>query len=107
MLTLQDRAKAFEAQLAHDQDLRFRVLIRRSRIIGHWATHLLGKTGNDAQSYIRDVIRLSLENVASEQTVIEKLVFDLGYLVAETDVRSAFARAEDEARRLVFEDRHL
>ena len=103
MMTLQDRAKAFEAQLAHDHDLKFRLLVRRSRLIGQWAADRLGQRGDKAQAYTREIIRLSLES-AEQQVVMRKLRLDLGDLVEDADIRGQFARAEEEAKRLVFED---
>ncbi len=103
MVTLQDRARAFETQLAHDHNLKFRLLVQRSRILGRWAARLMGKADEEARTYVQDVVRIALERTASGQPVIDKIASDLGDLADLSEVRAEYARAEDEAKRLVFE----
>ena len=43
MTTFDEREKGYEAQLAHDEDLRFRAYVRRNRNLGLWAADRLGK----------------------------------------------------------------
>ena len=107
MLALQDREKAFEAKLVLDDDLRFSLLLRRNRIVGQWAADLLGKTGKEAQTYVQDVVRISIERPEPELSVIRKLVSDLGNIVEESQIRSQLARADEEAKRLILEEQNF
>jgi hypothetical protein len=54
MTTFDDREKAFEDKYKHDQELQFRVEVRRNKLLGLWAAELLGKS--DAQAYASEVI---------------------------------------------------
>ena len=55
-MSFTDRQKAFEEKFKHDQELQFRVEVRRNKLVGLWAAELLGKKGDEAEAYARDVI---------------------------------------------------
>lgn len=57
MTTFDKRKDAFESKFARDEDLRFRATSRRNKLLGLWAAEKLGKTGDDADAYAREVIR--------------------------------------------------
>ena len=42
MTQFDDRERAFEAKFAHDEDMKFRVIARRNRLLGQWAARKLG-----------------------------------------------------------------
>ena len=44
MTQFDDRERAFEAQFARDEEMQFRVLARRNRLLGEWAAALMGLT---------------------------------------------------------------
>ena len=54
---IDDREKAFENKFAHDEALRFKAEARRNKLLGLWAAEKLGKSGDDAEAYAREVIR--------------------------------------------------
>ncbi len=56
MTMFEDREKAFEAKYLHDEELRFRVMCRRNRLIGLWAAEQLGLSGEAADAYVRSMI---------------------------------------------------
>lgn len=60
MTTFDEREKAFEAQLVHDEDLKFRITIRRNKHIGLWAAQKLGHAGDAAASYAAELVALEL-----------------------------------------------
>ena len=45
MTTFNDREKAFEDKYKHDQELQFKVEVRRNKLLGLWLGELLGKHG--------------------------------------------------------------
>jgi len=59
-MSFNDRQKAFEEKFKHDQELQFRVEVRRNKLVGLWAAELLGKKGDEAESYAREVISSDL-----------------------------------------------
>ena len=109
MTTFDDRERAFETKFAHDEDLRFRVIARRNRLLGAWAARLMGLSDAEADAYAKDVIRADFEE-AGDEDVIRKLLGDLTAAEVETDdskIREALAHKEAEARRQIMEQINL
>lgn len=61
MAGINDREKAFENKFAHDEALKFKAEARRNRLLGLWAAEKLGKAGEDADAYAKEVIRSDFE----------------------------------------------
>ena len=101
MTQFDDRERAFEAKFARDEELQFRVLARRNRLLGAWAAELMGLSAVEADSYAKDVVRADFEE-AGDEDVIRKLLGDLtsaGLDVDETRIREALEHKSVEARR--------
>lgn len=86
MTTFDDREAAFENKFAHDEELRFKAVARRDRLIGLWAAEKLGKTGADADAYARDVVSTDLKKPGDED-VYRKLRADLPADVPDAEIR--------------------
>ena len=105
MTTFDDRERAFETQYARDQDMQFRIVARRNKLLGHWAANLMGLSQAEADAYASDVIRADFEE-AGDEDVIRKVVGDLtsaGIDCDEARVREALAHKTVEARRQLME----
>ncbi len=61
MTTFDEREKVFEDKYKHDQDLQFRVEVRRNKLLGLWVAELLGIEGADAEAYAKEVVRADFE----------------------------------------------
>jgi hypothetical protein len=66
MTTFDKREQAYEAKLAHDEELKFKANVRRNKWLGLWAAEKLGKTGADAENYAASLIAADLEEVGDE-----------------------------------------
>ena len=75
MTTFDKRKDAFESKFARDEDLRFKATSRRNRMLGMWAAEKLGRTGEDAEAYAREVIRSDMQE-AGDDDVLRKLRAD-------------------------------
>lgn len=75
MTTFDEREKAYEAQLAHDEELRFKAFVRRNKLLGLWAAEKLGKSGAAAETYAATLVNVHLEGNGDE-SVFEKLRAD-------------------------------
>src|SRR3982750_2165205 len=105
MTQFDDRERAFEAKFALDEEMQFRVIARRNRLLGHWAARQMGLTEAEAESYAKDVIHSDFEE-GGEHDVVRKLLGDLTAAGVECDeekVREALRNKEIEARRQVNE----
>ena len=87
MSTFDDREHAFEAKYAHDAEMQFRAEARRNKLLGLWAAELLGKTGDEAEAYAKEVVKADFEE-AGDEDVYRKVAGDLGDKASETEIRS-------------------
>ncbi|HZP69316.1 MAG TPA: DUF1476 domain-containing protein [Pseudolabrys sp.] len=74
--TFDKREEGFEKQFAHDEELRFKAMARRNKMLGLWAAGLLGKSGNDAESYAKEVVLADFEE-SGDNDVLRKVLKDL------------------------------
>lgn len=90
MTTFDERENAYEAKFAHDEEMQFKALARRNKLVGLWAAELLGKSGDDAVAYSLEVVKADFEE-AGHDDVVRKLAGDLGDLADEATIRSKMA----------------
>ena len=97
MSTFDERESAFENRFAHDAETRFRILARRDKLVGLWAAAKLGKAGDDADAYAKQVILSDLEKPGDDD-IVAKLLADLQPLgVDEAAIRAELATQLVEA----------
>ena len=109
MTQFDDRERAFETKFAHDEDMKFRIIARRNRLLGEWAARKMGLSDAEAESYAKDVIRADFEE-AGDDDVIRKVVGDLtaaGVECEEATVRDAMGHKDVEARRQIMQATNL
>lgn len=87
MTTFDDRENAFEAKFAHDEEMKFKADARTNKLLGLWAAELLGKSGDEAAAFAKDVIKADFEE-AGHEDVVRKLVADLGDIADADTIRA-------------------
>jgi hypothetical protein len=105
MTTFDDRERAHEAKFARDEDMAFRIIARRNRLLGQWAAAKMGLTPEETDAYAKAVIQADFEE-AGDEDVVRKLMGDLTAAGVETndeEVRAAVASLAIEARRQLME----
>lgn len=75
MTTFSDREKAFEDKYKHDQELQFKVEVRRNKLLGLWMAELIGLTGDDADAYAKEVVASDFEE-PGDADVVRKVLGD-------------------------------
>ncbi|RWO19274.1 DUF1476 domain-containing protein [Mesorhizobium sp.] len=87
MSSMRDRQEGFEKKFAMDEDTKFRAMARRNKLLGLWAAEKLGKSGEDADAYAKEVVRADFEE-AGDDDVLRKIRADFDAAgVAQTDVQ--------------------
>ena len=76
MTTFDKREEGFEKQFAHDEELRFKAMARRNKLLGLWAAGVLEKSGADAEAYAKEVVLADFEE-AGDNDVLRKITTDL------------------------------
>lgn len=105
MTQFDDRERAFETKYAHDEEMKFRVIARRNKLLGEWAARKLGLSQEETDSYAKDVIRADFEE-AGDGDVIRKVLGDLTAAGIETDegeIRQTLEHKTVEAKRQIME----
>jgi hypothetical protein len=105
MTQFNDRERAFEAKFARDEEMQFRVIARRNRLLGEWAARLMGLSEEETDAYAKDVVRADFEE-AGDEDVIRKVLGDLtaaGVDIEEDRIREAIGHKLVEARRQLIE----
>ncbi len=102
MTNFNEREKGFEAKFKHDEELRFKVVARRNKLLGLWAAGLMGLEGEAVEAYAKDVVRSDFE-APGDDDVLRKVLDDLtgkGIEASEKLVRKQMndllAEAEDQ-----------
>lgn len=96
---MKERAGAFEQKYAIDEELRFKANAQRNRMIGLWAADRLGKIGDAANEYAKEVVRASMER-GNEEAVIQKIVHDFNesnVAINEAELRNKMAQLLKES----------
>ena len=93
MTSFDDREKGFERKYAHDEELSFKANALRNKMLGLWAAEKLGKTGEEATQYAKDIVLVDFEGEGDDD-VIGKLLKD--FFNAEIAITEAEINAEME-----------
>jgi hypothetical protein len=67
--SFEDRERAFESKWAHDEELRFKIVARRNKLLGLWAAEQMGISGDEAEEYAKGVVRADFEEPGHEDVV--------------------------------------
>ncbi len=69
MAGFEERQQAWEQKIKQDSEFRFKVEMRRNKLLGEWAAAQLGLEGDDAEAYINDVVQSDLEEAGDDDVV--------------------------------------
>ena len=109
MGSFDDRERAFETKFAHDEEMKFRIIARRNRLLGEWAARQMGLNEAETASYAKDVVRSDFEE-AGDNDVIRKVLGDLttaGIESSEEAIADTLRNKEIDARRQIIEATNL
>ncbi len=91
-----DREKGFEAKFAHDAELQFKIMARRNKLLGLWAAGEMGKSGDEAAAYAKEVVAADFEE-AGDEDVFRKVRKDLDARIDDTTIRARMVDLLDVA----------
>lgn len=97
MSSMKDRENAFENKFAHDAEMQFKAEARRNKLLGLWAAGLMGKSGDDALAYAKEVVASDFEE-AGDEDVYRKVAGDLAGKADEATIRSQMVSLMAEAK---------
>jgi hypothetical protein len=77
MTTFDERERAFEAKWAHDEEMQFRIIVRRNELLGRWAATEQGLAEAELERYVTNLVALALKTKTIDALYL-KLRADLG-----------------------------
>jgi hypothetical protein len=72
MTTFDKREEGFEKKFALDEEMKFKAMARRNKLLGIWAAEKLGLTGAEAEAYAKEVVLADFEETG-DQDVFRKI----------------------------------
>jgi len=72
MSNMREREETFERMFVRDEELRFKATARRNKLLGLWAAEKLGKAGDEAQAYAKEVVKADFQE-AGDEDVLRKV----------------------------------
>jgi hypothetical protein len=98
------REEGFEKKYAHDEELRFKAMARRNKMLGQWAADKLGIIGADADSYAKAVVIADFDE-PGDNDVFRKVRADFdakGVKISDEEIHAAMndllAKAVEEIK---------
>jgi hypothetical protein len=88
MTTFDKREEGFEKKFAVEEELKFKALARRNKLLGLWVAEKLGLKGEAAETYAKTVIAAEFGE-GGDADVIRKVASDLatkGDAVTEKEI---------------------
>jgi hypothetical protein len=76
MNLFENREREFEARFKYDEELRFKVMARRNKLLGLWASHQMGLVGDELEAYAKQLVAAEFEP-GGDQHLVRKLADDL------------------------------
>lgn len=100
MTQFKDREKAFENNFKREEELKFKIVARRNRLLGQWAAEKLSLSGAEAEVYAKEVVAADFDE-PGDNDVLRKVLSDLqgkGVETSEHLVRKEMDRLMSVAR---------
>lgn len=98
MSQFDNREKAFEAKYARDEELSFKVMARRNKLLGLWAAEKMGMSPSESQDYAIEVVKSDFEE-EGDHDVFRKVKGDLD--AKQVDISDHQVRREMEEQLVV------
>jgi hypothetical protein len=74
MTTFDKREEGFEKKFALNEDLKFKAVARRNKLLGQLVAEKLGKSGDEAAAYAKEVVAAVFEG---DGDVLHKVLGDI------------------------------
>ena len=88
MTTFDKREEAFEKKFTIDEELKFKSMARRNKLLGLWVAEKLGMTGADADAYAREVVAADFEGAGGAAGKVMDDLAAKGAAIPEPQLRA-------------------
>ena len=90
-----EREKSFEKKFQMDQELQFKVQARSNKYLAEFVSLKLGKTEEDKQAYIQEIIKADMEE-SGQEDVFRKIRKDFktaSFSIEDSEIRVQMEKA--------------
>jgi len=96
-----DREKGFEKKFVLDEELQFKVQARSNRYLAEFVIEKLGKTNEEKQKYIQEIIKADMEEAGSEDVFrkIKKDFTQASVSIEDKEIRDQMEKALARAKK--------
>ena len=96
-----DREKGFEKKFVLDEELQFKVQARSNRYLAEFVIEKLGKTNEEKQKYIQEIIKADMEEAGSEDVFrkIKKDFTEASVSIEDKEIREQMEKALARAKK--------
>lgn len=75
MTLFDDRERGFEQMFVHEQEIRFKAIAKRNKLIGLWAAEQMGLTG-EAGAHYAERLRQSMVAAQTDEATVRRIRAD-------------------------------
>jgi hypothetical protein len=97
MTTFDKREEGFEKRFALDEEQKFKAEARRNKLLGLWAAEKLGRSGDAALAYAREIVAAEFDEADG---VVHKVARDFaahGIALGEREIRAKLGELMEQA----------
>jgi hypothetical protein len=96
-----DREKGFEKKFVLDEELQFKVQARSNKYLAEFVIEKLGKTNEEKQKYIQEIIKADMEEAGSEDVFrkIKKDFTQASVSIEDKEIRDQMEKALARAKK--------
>jgi hypothetical protein len=90
MTTFDKREEGFERKFALDEELKFKAVARRNRLLGLWVAEKLGLSGDAANAYAKTIVAADFEEAGGGTDLTHTVIRNLaakGIAITEEQIR--------------------
>lgn len=103
MTAFDDRAQAYEAKKAHDEEVEFKIIARRNKLLGLWVANRIHLPEADVEKYAVNMVESYIDR-ASDDELTRKIMEDFqksGISLEKEELEDQLCRFHDLAREQV------
>ena len=95
-----ERGKNFEKKFQIDEELKFKVEAKSNKYLGEWASLKLGKTEEEKQKYIQEIIKADMEEAGREDVFrkVKKDFQEASFSIEDSEIRDEIGKALNRAK---------
>ena len=101
MSSFEEREKSFEKKFVRDAELQFKVSAKRNRYLAEWVIEKIGKSENEKEDYIKEVIKSDFAEPGDED-VFRKIKSDFqkaSVTIEDSEIRHQMTLTLDRAKK--------